>query len=1025
MSKEILKALMQLFAIICKQDLGLTDTERNFVQKILHDNLTLEQADEYIKLFDSYFDEYEVVRKTGDENTKEKLTNVKDSVRTLAICKKINKTLEQKQKVIVLLRLLELVKQEHEAATHKMEIVDTVASVFNIPSEEYKLLQEFAFARNEFRDIRNANFMIIGEPAVHPEAPVKHIHYHGLEGLIGIVHVKSTDMYFLHYEGRGTLQLNGITVDSSWITIIPHGSLIRSSFGAPIFYSDIVQHFLSDIKMPKLSFNVNNLEYRFDDKIGITDIQISEGAGKLVGIMGGSGAGKTTLMNVLSGIKAPSAGNVLINGIDMHKKSEAIEGLIGFVAQDDILFEDLTVYQNLFFNAKLCFGSLTDEEINKKVESTLKDLGLYYAKDIKVGNVIMKKISGGQRKRLNIALELIREPAILFLDEPTSGLSSKDSENVMDLLKELTLKGKLIFVVIHQPSSDIYKMFDKMVILDFGGRQIFYGNPIEAVVHFKHMTGQLNDDLGQCGNCGNVNPEAIFDAIETRVVDEYGRPTEIRKYSPNDWVKMYKDNTPFERLADETEKPERALALPSLLKQLVVFIKRDVLSKVSNLQYMLINLLEAPLLAAILAFVIKHTDHPEDPYFFGLNDNIPAYLLMSVIVSLFMGLTVSAEEIIKDIRIIRRERFLHLSRFSYINSKVLILFTLSAVQTLTYVVLGNLILGIEGMNMHYWVILFSTSCMANMIGLNISSAFNSAVTIYILIPILLIPQMILSGAIFSFDKLNYKISSLERVPLIADFMVSRWAYEALSVTQFKDNKFEKSFFEVEQKESVANYKNAYWAPYLLEESDDCITMASKGDIKNPDFQKGLTLIHNEFDEEKKDEPSFKYDASLFTAAAKGDAKALQSIHAVIVKLKDDYSEKFIEINTSKDAAISGLMADPKKKAFFYDRQQRFYNDRLADVVKGAKEKKKLVELDGHLIPKIDPVFFVPEKPANPLNYRAHLYSPIKYFMGIKFDTLWFNVMMIWIMTIMGYISLYYGLLGKFIDWLSNIGSKKV
>ena len=91
-----------------------------------------------------------------------------------------------------------------------------------------------------------------------------------------------------------------------------------------------------------------------------------------------------------------------------------------------------------------------------------------------------------KEKRLNIALELIREPDVLFVDEPTSGLSSRDSENVMDLLKELTLKGKLIFVVIHQPSSDIYKMFDKMIILDTGGYQIYYGNPVEAVIYFKN-----------------------------------------------------------------------------------------------------------------------------------------------------------------------------------------------------------------------------------------------------------------------------------------------------------------------------------------------------------------------------------------------------------------------------------------------------------------------------------------------------------------------------------------------------------
>ncbi len=173
--------------------------------------------------------------------------------------------------------------------------------------------------------------------------------------------------------------------------------------------------------------------------------------------MGGSGAGKSTLLNVLNGVEVPSAGEVLINGKNIHKDKDAVKGVIGHVTQDDLLIEELTVYQNLFYNAKLCFGNLTDEEIGKKCHSLLADLGLSETRDLKVGSPLEKTISGGQRKRLNIGLELIREPSVLYVDEPTSGLSSRDSENIMDLLKELALKGTLIFVVIHQPSSDISK----------------------------------------------------------------------------------------------------------------------------------------------------------------------------------------------------------------------------------------------------------------------------------------------------------------------------------------------------------------------------------------------------------------------------------------------------------------------------------------------------------------------------------------------------------------------------------------
>jgi ABC-type multidrug transport system ATPase subunit len=169
----------------------------------------------------------------------------------------------------------------------------------------------------------------------------------------------------------------------------------------------------------------------------------------------------------------------------------------------------------------------------------LEDLGLAEIKDLRVGSPLQKTISGGQRKRLNIGLELLREPSVLFCDEPTSGLSSRDSENIIDLLKELSLKGKLVFAVIHQPSSDIFKKFDRLLILDTGGFQIYYGNPVDAIIYFKGSINLINSDMGECHECGNVNPEQIFNIIETKVINEYGHFTNERKMSAEQWDKVY------------------------------------------------------------------------------------------------------------------------------------------------------------------------------------------------------------------------------------------------------------------------------------------------------------------------------------------------------------------------------------------------------------------------------------------------------------------------------------------------------
>lgn len=1011
---------MQLFAIITKQDEGASDDERAFVEQFLRQQLSSEIVKDYLGLYDSFLmgDQEE---KPGEEVVKKKLTNVKDSVRTLSICKKINKTLTQKQKIIVLIRLYELINSSAGRTPQRMQIIDTVATVFNIDQEEYKLIEKFCLSQFPARELDLSDVLLVipgNQKPLYENA--KAIVSDGLDGEMAIVHIRSVDMFFLKYIGSYEILLNGYPLHGRQIYLFASGSTLKLPIGDPIYYSDIVSRFLADSNNQKLSFNAENLEFKFPNgKMGLRDINISEGAGRLVGLMGGSGAGKTTLLNVLAGLEKPTNGKVLVNGINIHEDKDKAEGIIGYVAQDDILFEELTVFQNLHFNAKLCLGNLTEEELVKKVEVVLKSLGLFEIKDIKVGNVLNKKISGGQRKRLNIALELIREPSILFLDEPTSGLSSRDSENVIDLLKELSLKGKLIFVVIHQPSSDIYKMFDKMIILDVGGFQIYYGNPVEAVMYFKRITDQINSDVGQCHTCGNVNPELIFNTIDAKVVDEYGNLTEKRKNSPAKWREYFLGNQRIEKTEDVSEEPARTLFIPTLLKQLKVFITRDFLSKISNTQYLLVNLLEAPVLALVLAFIIRYVDNPaKDTYHFGNNENIPAYLFMCIIVAIFMGLTVSAEEIIRDAKILKRESFLNLSRFSYLISKVALLFVLSAIQTFLFVFIGNAILGIQGMTLSYWILLFSCSCCANMIGLNISSTFNSAVTIYILIPILLIPQMILSGAIFSFDKLNKAIGNVEKVPIIADIMTSRWAYEAIAVKQFRDNNYEKHFYELERLESTYDFKQVYWYPHMHDKVNEVLELVGKKDELSKDkLKEDIELLRNEIMKVKKvdgirTQPHFNLDSLSVNSTSATFSKVQEFLDSV----KAEYANKFTVANSVRDSKINSALKDTNTAKLFNETKKNNFNQSLSDLVKKFDNKNRIMEYHGHLLQIYDPVYLNPDvKGRFGLDYRTHLYAPKKPFFGKLVDTFIFNVCVIWIMTLAFFVTLYANLLRKLLE----------
>jgi ABC-type multidrug transport system ATPase subunit len=1021
MSERILKALMQMFAIIARVD-GINDNGRLIVQSFLKQQLNQELVDQYLKIFDEFLEAHHQVTKKKDGTAKRTSLN---SVKVLKICTQINAELTQVQKVVVLLRLIEFINSNEEIAEQELEFVTTVAETFNIEDSEFKSCMSFIQAKGD-QIPDSSKVLVIDNKQTHNFNETKHIYAEGVTGQARVLWIPSVNMYVLVYFGKSDLLLNGQLLFQGKVYILTPGSSLRSSKVKPVYYSDILSSFMSDTSKAKVSFVVQNLEYKFKGgKLGLRDINFSEESGKLIGIMGGSGAGKSTLLNVLNSNEIPSGGSVKINGINIHTEKNKIEGVIGHVSQDDLLIEELSVFQNLFYNAKLCFGNKPDKEISEMVVEVLTDIGLIETRDLKVGSPLEKTISGGQRKRLNIALELIREPSVLFVDEPTSGLSSRDSENIMDLLKELALKGKLVFVVIHQPSSDIFKMFDKLMILDVGGYPIYYGNPVDSVIYFKTVVNHVNSNESECIECGNVNPEQVFNIIESKVLDEYGNLTLNRKISPSEWNVHYREKIEkkVEDVGNYTEIPESTFKIPNKLKQFNVFITRDVLSKLTNKQYLSINLLEAPALAFILAYFIKFVNldlSNKIGYTFRENENIIIYMFMAVVVALFIGLTVSAEEIIRDKKIQKRESFLNLSKGSYLWSKIVIMFSLSAIQAILFVLVGNYVLEIQGMNGAYWFLLFTTFCFANMLGLNISASFNSAVTIYILIPILIIPQLLFSGVMVKFDKLNPIITSQSVVPTIGDAMASRWAFEALAVKQFKDNKFNKTTYKYDKALSISTYKKDYWLPAMQSKIDFCESNLKKPESKQEVID-ALTMIKNEIIKELKVNGNEKIKcASLekLDIAQFGPTVANQT-RDCLDKLRTVYLNNFKRATDLKDKEISKQNKDSVARAQYLKDKDAYENESLHDLVTNRTTTNRILDLNGEFIQKIDPIYLDPMNN----NGKAHFYAPRKKLFGKFYDTYWFNISVVWGMSLLLAITLYFDVLKRFITLLENIFSR--
>ena len=535
MTDVILSSFISLFALFGKVEQVDESRAKEMLVSYLRRHFGIRNIDLYLDLYSDMRMAYEM---TEGLNTQETVGS---------ICSSLHGKIRSSEEALLLLRLMEFCGNEGSKADSMFK---TMAEKFLIPDEQFRDFSDFVDSR---------------------ESDVVKLHsLEGSQGMLKTLLDRTTGLLIFTYMGSDTVLLNDVPVLTGTYQVWQQSSVLKSSDGHPVYYSSIIRAYgKADQSVQAVEFYGRDINFRFPNSDnGMHDLSFTLRNGELLAIMGGSGTGKTTLLSLLNGSLRPQQGTITINGHDIAEPEA--KDLIGFVPQDDLLIEELTVYQNLWFTAKLCFEGMADDEIDRRVMKTLKDLGLDATKDLKVGSAINKYISGGQRKRLNIALELIREPAVLFLDEPTSGLSSADTEKVILLLKEQTLKGKLVVVNIHQPSSDVYKLFDRLWLLDRGGYPVFDGNPIDAITYFKEAANYADAETSACPTCGNVNPEIVLNIIDEKALSNTGEPSDERKMTPQDWHELYLKNRVELDAPAVTDVPPSDQKKPNVLKQFAI-----------------------------------------------------------------------------------------------------------------------------------------------------------------------------------------------------------------------------------------------------------------------------------------------------------------------------------------------------------------------------------------------------------------------------------------------------------------------
>lgn len=520
------------------------------------------------------------------------------------------------------------------------------------------------------------------------------------------------------------------------------------------FYSITLKDGAKDLRKESSAIRALAIQKKYpNNKIGLQDMSLNIPHSTFVALMGPSGCGKSTLLKCLNGENPATAGEVFIHGLSLAENFSLIKKKIGYVPQDDIIHKELTVYKTLFYAAKLRLPDDTAvSEINQRIDKVIKDLNLDQDKEKDIRTIKVGNLSGGQRKRVSIAVELLTEPTILFLDEPTSPLDPETIESFLKSLKKLAHSGTTIVMVTHKPEDLNY--VDQAIFLGVQGHKVFQGPASLLTSHFEAQN--IVEVYSKMSDIGTVT-------------SYYQKPSKVGyKAVNNPEVKK--------------EKPD------SYWLQLYWLVSRYFNIKLNDKGNLALLLAQPVIIAGLVCLVFNKFQ-------------IGVMFLMAIS-AVWFGVSNAAKEIVGELTVYKRERMFNLNINTYILSKWLVLSLIALVQTVLFVSIIylnfklNTFEGFEEVYLRPFgqsiLFMFYISVSASLIGLWLSSAFNTTEKVMTVVPIALMPQIMLAGVM---TKINNTL-----VEILSFFTLGRWGTEGFA--RLQDNASHASEFNPDSVQAV-------------------------------------------------------------------------------------------------------------------------------------------------------------------------------------------------------------------------------
>ena len=744
MNRETLSSILKLFAISANKCNSEDSNDivlkfKTFLSKTIEDRYISEYTAEFEKALEEY---------ASFSNKRLSL----NSVRLIKICNETSRNLSQDDRIQVLFYLEKLLFPANDQSEEFMRLV---ADIYEINEKTLDLIENLHYGNSTGSHPIVCNEKSVGEFVILSE---------------NLVAIKSF----------GEISVNNQQIGNEETELIGINSVVSTADHRKYYLKDLISLAETSNNDDKFSLIFNDICIKRKGKTFLHPLSCEMHSGELVGVMGRSGSGKTTLLKAIAGAEKSYSEQIF-----KRSGNEDSQFSRSYLPQANALIPLFTVKEHL--EQRLDFLQECDNR-DDRIKQALESVEL----EEFANNIVAKsdgtvwQISGGQQKRLGIAMEMLANPDVFILDEPTSGLSSTDSHKIVALLRKIASEGKVVIASIHQPDYETFMMFDKILIIDDDGYPVFYGTPAESAEYFRRLSGKIDkESLIET----HFNPGVILNMI-TETVHNTENSTPQRITSPEEWyAKFAETNKSIPSPSIKEAKHRKLNPLKSFASQLKFSFRCDLHNKLRTAM-----LFAIPPAMTVAMSLITRFSHSDDYAYFS-NPNIPAWLMMMLITAFFIGLVLSAHEFIFLRQFHRNEHVIADKSTSLSLAKITKYIVhsgiISVLMTLPATAIEGCIFLFPSMFATIWLLTFC-GCLTSMI---LSLFFRSISTVYLLIPIIVIPQMIFSGGLVQYDNFNKNFVKDNGIPLFADIMPIRWADEACMTEAYLVNPIEQEIFD--------------------------------------------------------------------------------------------------------------------------------------------------------------------------------------------------------------------------------------